>query len=346
VTRPTHPTPVFRAAAALAAALLAAAACAQPNPADLARMAEVERLLEAYAPAVWPGWSAQALLVRHGPVEYLVAHPSPPEGFARLDGVEAGGYPVYVLHGHLTPAPIATSWPVGDAWAVAIPVLDEFQSAIDAALGPGVVTLDDGSYVRALVHETFHAFQMNTYGGPGRLPRADESVDERAVLAALERVPTLDERQRQQGRTLAGALTAPAGPEGDAEAVAAARAFLALREAWRDEAPAGTRALERQVEWVEGLARYADVTLMRRAARDGFPPGPGLPPMPTADAVWTEFLGQLRDPASIPGGLRDRLYVLGAAQGFALDRLAPGWRERALPGGETAEDLLAEAAAR
>ncbi len=87
------------------------------------------------------------------------------------------------------------------------------------------------------------------------------------------------------------------------------------------------------MEWVEGLARYADVTLMRRAARDGFPPGEGLAPMPSADAVWTEFLGQLRDPASIPGGLRDRLYVLGAAQGFALDRLAPGWRERALPGG-------------
>lgn len=348
---PVVRAPLGRAMIAVALVACASVALARDPAApladgNLARLEAVERLLDRYGPAAWPGWGPQPLLVRAGPREVLVGYDgrlTPPEGFEPAPGVTLGGGPVAALDGHLTPAPIATSWPVGDGWAVAIPVLDEFQDAIDAALGPGVVTLDDASYVRAVVHEAFHAFQLATFGGPNALPRADEAVDERAVFAAWQRVPDLDARQRAQGRALAEALAAPEGPGGDARATTAVRAFLELRAAWRADAPDGTRALERQVEWIEGLARYADVRVLRLAERDGADGAPGMRVVPTEGTTWAEFLAQLRDPAAIPGGLRDRLYVLGAAQGFALDRLLPGWRARALPGGEALEDLLAEA---
>src|SRR5690606_16858321 len=45
-----------------------------------------------------------------------------------------------------------------------------------------------------------------------------------------------------------------------------------------------------------------------------------------------ELLEQLHDPSAIPSGPRDAYAALGAAQAFALDRLYPGWKARAIPG--------------
>jgi len=313
---------------------------AQLSGADLLRAAEVERLLATHAASVWPGWGPQALLVRKGGHEYLIAHPSPPEGFVPLKDVEVAGSRVHVLTGHLTPGPVATSWPVGGVWSVAAPALDDFQEAIDGILGEGVVLLDDPTYIRAVIHEAFHAFQMNTFGGPEGLPRADEAIDEREVLSALGQRSDLNDRHRQQGMALARALSA----DTEAEVRQAALQFLELRVSWRAVAPAGTRTLERQIEWIEGLARYADTALMSSVSVEEAARASGLEPYPRAEQVREEFLRQLSDPASIPGGLRDRYFVLGAAQGFVLDQLMPDWKSRALPGGEALEDLLAEAA--
>lgn len=314
---------------------------AQLSAADLARAAEVEQLLTTYAASVWPGWGPQALLIRKGAHDYLIAHPSPPEGFDPLQGVQIAGSRVHVSTGHLTPAPVATSWPVGGLWSVAVPALDEFQEAIDGFLGESVVLLDDPSYIRAVIHEAFHAFQLNTFGGPDGLPRADEAVDEREVLAALEQRSDLDGRHGRQGQALARALSA----DTEAEVRQAARQFLELRASWRAVAPAGTRALERQIEWIEGLARYADTALLSSVLADeaARATASGLEPYAHAEQVREEFLRQLGDSASIAGGVRDRYFVLGAAQGFVLDELMPGWQARALPGGEALEDLLAEA---
>lgn len=313
---------------------------AQLSAADLSRAAEVERLLATHAASVWPGWGPHALLVRKGGHEYLIAHPSPPEGFVPLKDVEIAGSRVHVLTGHLTPGPVATSWPVGGLWSVAVPALDDFQEAIDGILGEGVVLLDDPSYIRAVIHEAFHAFQMNTFGGPGGLPRADEAIGEREVLAALEQRSDLNDRHLQQGLALARALSA----DTEAEVRQAALQFLQFRASWRAVAPAGTRALERQIEWIEGLARYADTALMSSVGVEEAASASGLEPYPQPEQVREEFLRQLSDPASIPGGLRDRYFVLGAAQGFVLDQLMPDWKARTLPGGEALEDLLAEAA--
>lgn len=118
------------------------------------------------------------------------------------------------------------------------------------------------------------------------------------------------------------------------EAAAAIAQFLELRDAWRDQAPPGTRVLEQQLEWAEGTARYADVLLAL------YPPAySGV----AADEAWTGLLEQLYDPPAIPTGPRDAYAAIGAGQAFALDRLYPGWKERAIPDGEPLEGLLREA---
>jgi uncharacterized membrane protein (UPF0127 family) len=136
-----------------------------------------------------------------------------------------------------------------------------------------------------------------------------------------------DAAQAAQGAALLEALAAPTA----GDAVAAVDRFLATRDAWRAAAPEGTEAMELQLEWLEGTARYVDVLL-------ALIPAPA--PLGRSGAAWAQLLDQVRDPASVASGARDRYAALGAVQAFVLDRLHPGWRARAIPGGASLEALL------
>ena len=307
-------------------------AWADPGPAcqppeDLPAITAARERIADHGRAVWPGWDqAPPVLLRSGDVDCLVGHAEPPAGFEPV----AEGVARY--EGHLIPVPAATAWPVGDTWSVAVPAQAELQAFLDEHLGPGVVLLNDALYERAITHEAFHAFQMTAMGGPDGIPAfgAEAGADPR--LQDVERTPGIDAALREQGRLLATALEADTA----AAAGQAVAAFLDVRRAWRQAAPAGTAALERQLEFLEGTARYADVLLSL------FPPaGPELP----ADDGWQDLLGQLEDLPAVQSGIRDRYAALGAAQAFALDRLHPGWKSRAIPGGASLETLLADAVA-
>jgi uncharacterized membrane protein (UPF0127 family) len=299
------------------------------SPKDIAHATEVRHLITTHSHEVWPGWSeAPPLLLRKGGYEYLIGHPAPPASFERL---EIAGAVIYRLSGHLTPAPVATSWPVEGIWSVAIPTHDEFQVAIDAALGPGVVVLDDPTYIRAVVHEAFHVYQLNTLGGPQQVPLFDQQDNKREAMATLMALAGVDSYHVALGQALAEALEAPT----IAETLEAASAFLNLRLEWRESIPMGVVAFEKTVEWLEGMARYADTRMMLLTAEEqGYP---------RAEEVWRNFLASLRNPTDIPGTVRDRYFVFGAAQGFLLDRLLPGWKEQVLAGKASLEELLERA---
>ncbi len=281
--------------------------------------------IAAHGPSVWAGWTAAPpVLISSGDCDFLVAHPDEPEGFEAVsDGVSRRS-------GHLLPALAATAWPVEGVWTVAMPARFELQDALDRIFGPGALTLDEYMYERAITHEAFHAFQMTTLGGPEGFPRFDlDGEDGQPDLAQLAAMPGFADTLRSQGRALADALRARTA----GETAAAIARFLDLRDAWRADAPPGTAALERQLEWTEGTARFADVQLAL------YPPTyPSVP----ADEAWSSLLTQLHDPAGIPTGPRDAYAALGAGQAFALDRLYPGWKEHALLEGVPLEDLLRE----
>ncbi len=288
---------------------------------ELARLAAVQSLLADHANEVWQGWGTTPipLLVRKGAYDYLVGDPAPPEDFEIVPDLRVGDTPVYRMSGHLTPGPVATSWPVGDGYAVAIPTMAEFQAAIDQALGPGVVVLDDATYVRAAVHEAFHAYQWTVREGIEGMPDfvlSEEDLPDAALAA--------------EGQALRAALEA----ESLDDARRSAAEFLALRQERRAEVTPEAGTAEQGVEWIEGTARYAELSLML-LADDAT--------LRLSDADWAAFLDQLAAPEDIPGGVRDRYYVLGAGQGFVLDRLLPGWQDRALIDGTPLDTLLAEA---
>jgi hypothetical protein len=289
-------------------------------------------LLSSRGDQVWPGWGTARipLLIRSSEYDLLVGHPSPPEGFDLLPNVTVADQPVYRYAGHLVPVPAATAWQVGDVWSVAVPTREEFQKAIDAQLGKGVVQLDAVNYVRAIVHEAFHAFAMTTIQGD--VPNFGTDVDEGEMIQRLTALPDLDQQHTAEGQALVNALQATDQP-GTRDAAAT---FLKLRQARRAKQNQMIAAYEQSTEWIEGLARYAEVALMLRAnqATDN-----GIA-YPAAAEIWQPFLDQLMNPAASPDGFRGRYYLLGAGQAFVLDRLLPDWKTRVLSEKIALEDLL------
>lgn len=298
-------------------------------PADDRAVADEARArIDRYGVVAWPGWrEAPPMLLRGDGEDCLIGHPATPDGFV------AGGDGVQRRPGHLLPLPAATAWPVAGLWSVAVPLREELQALVDEHVGPGVIELDDETYLRTLVHEAFHAYQMTVVGGPEGVPEMGAGGGEGPTLEALEAIPGRDAGIDAQGEALREALEAFT----HGEALAAVDRFLAARAAWRDEAPPGTAAVERQLEWVEGTPRYADVLIGLQPASSTRGGGP--------TAAWTDLMRQLASPSAIASGPRDRYAALGAGQAFVLDRLVPGWKKRALPGGTALEDLLRDARA-
>jgi hypothetical protein len=310
-------------------------ATATPHTApEFAEAAEAWRLLAAQGNLAWPGWGAARipLLIRSGEFDLLVGHPSPPQGFDLLPNVTVADQPVYRRQGHLVPVPAATAWKVGEVWSVAVPTRAEFQQAIDAQLGQGIMQLDSASYVRAIVHEAFHAYAMTAIQGD--VPNFGADVDEGAMIQQLAALPNPDRTYDAEGAAVAKALQVDYQTAHEAAAD-----FLKLRRARRAESDPASAAYEQMTEWVEGLARYAEVALMRRADQAGETPFS----YQTGTAVWQQFLTDLAQPTSSPDGFRGRYYLLGAGQAFLLDRLMPDWKTRALKEKSSLEDLLQEA---
>jgi uncharacterized membrane protein (UPF0127 family) len=205
-----------------------------------------------------------------------------------------------------------------------------------------VVTLDDVQYVRWAAHEAFHAYQLEQMAM--NLPRFGFEGNEMELAARLEKIDGFASRLADEGRLLRAALDA----SDDARSRENVAAFLAARESRRANAPNEVAGFERAVEWSEGLARYADVRLLE-AAGLSYEPSPAFVALGAKYAQPEETqqaaIAWLNDLSTVPGTVRDRYYELGAAEGYLLDRLMPGWQPRVFPGGESLEALLAAALA-
>jgi uncharacterized membrane protein (UPF0127 family) len=308
--------------------------------ADWARLEEIWRVVVTLGPDVWDGWGEERppLLLQVGGADYLIGHPSPPEGFDPVTGFEVAGAPVLRRAGHLAPS-IGVQL-LGDRLGVALLPRVELQAFLDGMLGVGVVTLDDVQYVRWAAHEAFHVYQLEQMAM--ELPRFGFEGNEMELAAKLGQLDSFTSQLAAEARLLRAALAA----SNDTELREKASAFLAARESRRAKGPTGVAGFEQAVEWSEGLARYTDVQLLE-VAGSGYEPSAAFIALGAAyakpDQAWQAAIAWLDDLSNVPGTLRDRYYELGAAQAYLLDRLMPGWQPRAFPGGESLEELLAAA---
>lgn len=363
-------------AAANSALPRASADPAQLSQLDLARLAEFAHLQRELGDTVWPGYGDQPIpvVLYNEATVFAAGLGNPPDGWRTVPGDRRvggawqpaadsgpGGMPIYQQ-----PLPSSGETPqaftvrVGDAYAASLAteewmrialvnqIRDELPPAVAAVfpyrLFTGQLVSSTDHYLSLIAHEAFHAYQAGV--APARLAQAE------AALRAEDGYPWDDETLQAAWQAELDLLAEALAAGSPDETAALAADILALRADRRAKAnlTAGQIDLERQREWLEGLARYVELGIWRAAANTpGYAPDdailgdPDFAAYADYDQRWQREIGQLRRMAGDPG--EGRFYYTGMALATLLDRLDPGWQTTALEPGVFLEDLLAEALA-
>lgn len=213
----------------------------------------LERVLDAYdalaARSPWPGFDARRvpLALFDDGRTYLYRHPTPPDGFHRLRGLDG----MLVLDS-LHPAMRANT---------SIELAGVLTATVD--MGPeGAPTPD--ALARTLIHEAFHVYQTEAH--------PDWTANEADLFVYPVARASFLQRRRLETGALRRALTAP----DSMRTLCWSQAFLRIREDRFERLPPEAVAYERGTELREGLARYVEAT----AAGDPDPslPGDGFAP--------------------------------------------------------------------
>lgn len=334
---------------------------------EKARLSEVLQLRGVFGDAVWSGWSQAdiPLIVYNEQYAFLVGYPNPPDGWMKVPGLEPRGgpwedVPDDTFEGHpyyRTPITDPRKTPegftvlVGDRWVATFQTREYSQVAFyrdfRQNIPPFISNLlplrlvwaflmgKTDNYIAALEHESFHAYEGIL--AAERLNKAESmySVEEMYPFDVME------EPWKQEMDILIQAVLA----EIEMEAIDLAREFLQMRASRRAGLSPDQVELEHLREWEEGLAKYAELEITRQASSvDSYLPFAGLSQdkdFKNYDNQQQFWLAQLKEAKNTRGRSDDtRFYYSGNALAILLDRLMPGWKPLALPGGEYLDDLL------
>jgi len=291
--------------------------------ADKAELAEILRLKTELGDQVWSSLSLIDLpvVLYNERYEFLVgeADPTPPWEAVRTDNFL--GRP-YFRRPAENPQSFAVA--VGTRWAGSIGTLELMNNQIPFRLSREF-------HVVLALHEVFHAFQATL--APQRFARA------MSVYKSEEKYPYQNPQFSSAWNSEGGALFEALTATGEAAISGLVKRFLDVRGARRSQVMLDPELIsyERELEWVEGLAKYAEVQFYKLAAaraseaayadyRSGHP-------------LWPADMARLRRNLGGQGGDL-RFYLSGVAQAMLLDRLLPGWKAKALEEKSNLEDFL------
>lgn len=341
---------------------------------DKARLAEIIHLRQTLGNEAWPGWGDVdiPLIVYNDAYAFLLGYPDPPPGWLKVPQQEQRGGPwrpvaddtyygeTYYrqpLPGDLSPEAFVVL--IGDRWvaslhtreAMRVTLAHQFRDmlpggvreALPYGLAAGVFLRNSDSYVGAVLHEAFHAYQGSRV--PERLLAAERTNSQHQDVYPREETAFIEDWQTEL-ELLQEAVRA----EDVAETADLARQFLDQRGARRTAAgfSDGLVTYERQREWLEGLALYNELEILRQAhANDDYRPVEAMEADPEFDSYdtferrWGQEVDQIGRMASNDGD--GRFYYSGMAQAVLLDRLMPEWKAQIFEEGVFLEGLLATA---
>ncbi len=328
---------------------------------------EANHLRQELGGQVWPGWEKAKYIpfvAYNEAYAFLIGTVDPPSGWNQPGKLEKKGAAWEQVPGsNANPAgyyrqPVANAPQaigaftvrIGDTWAAALPTYEwyqaEFFNGMRQQLPPVVKdvfpfaltrnTLLGGTdrYISTQLHEAFHAFQ------------ASQVLNRMLVAEGTARLedsyPWDDQKSEQAWQNEADLLKKALKSISNDELKSYTRQFLAQRQERRKATSLSLAFIdfERQREWLEGTAKYAELTSGHLAATT-----PGYQPLEAAgfkDYRGFEQFYQLQLDQVGTQKSETRFYYTGMAQAILLDRLLPGWKDRALTNAFL-EDLLAEA---
>ncbi len=351
---------------------------AQLSALDKARLAEIFQLRQALGDQTWPGWGSADIpvIVYNDAYAFLVGYEGqPPAGWLKIPGKEPQGNPWQIAPDDTFQGqpyfrsplaedgttPQAFTVQVGDEWVASLhtrPAMrvvmarqfrdmlpDGVSDVLPYALVADIFLRNSDSYVAAILHESFHAYQGLQV--PERLAASEQTNIRHGGDYPHEEAPFVADWQMELDL-----LQTAVRAETVAEAAELTRQFLAQRAARRANADLSAPLIdyERQREWQEGLALYVELDILRQAYNDNeYQPVNGMSDDPEFDDYqqfeqrWRQETDQITRMAGNDGD--GRFYYSGMAQAALLDRLLPGWKDRVFDDGVFLEDLLATAVA-
>lgn len=343
---------------------------AQLSQLDKARIAEFHQLRTTLGADLWPGWAEVEIpvIVYNESHAFLTGVDNPGTGWKKVPqnyqrGIQWEKIQDQVPY-HRQPLPGDGTTPeaftvlINDSiWTASMSTKDWTEISLGNQLRDQMPPLLNqlvpyrlfGSvfntdwYIATLAHESFHAYQGQIL--PQRLAYSEKLLGEQESSYPWNNTEFVDAWNRELG-TLQNSLSLD-----DTEVLADSVArFLELRRERRDKFNLRAEHIELEIqrEWLEGLAKYTEIELWKRAAED-----PTYQPILalTGDSDfnnyqnfeerWTQEFRQL---GSFSGS-DSQFYYSGMAQALLLDKLNDRWKERILNVESTLEGLLERAIA-
>jgi hypothetical protein len=339
---------------------------------DKARLSEFFHLRQEIGETVWTGWGESEIpvILHNEEYAFLVGYPGePPAGWVMMpSGEQRGGRwqivpddtfqgePYYrqpLTDKNATPENFTVL--VGEHWAATlwtkeyakIAFYQGFKEELPGLIRPivpyrllwkGLMGTTE-SYIEAIAHESFHSFQGITV--PERLEDAER------VSRLEDSYPWENKEVQQAWKTELDLLYQAVTTESDAQAVELAQQFLAQRTARRQYPDVTSQMVnyERNREWLEGLAKYSEISIGLQAANsEDYQPvaaigeDPAFKAYDTQERFFSQQMAEVKRQSGNQG--ETRFYYSGMAQAFLLDRLAPEWKANIWNDGVYLEDIL------
>jgi hypothetical protein len=332
------------------------------------RLIEANALRKALGDSVWPGWSALDIpfTVYNEEYAFVAFLYDPASGWQTPLGQQRGGpwewaedcvygqayYRQRLADPEVNPqnfiAQIGTTWTVSmqteeySQIAFVKGFRDELPPVVQAVFPYSlawntIVGEMDGS-IATLMHESFHVFEAT---------RALSRLQSAERANRLEKsYPFTDEAQRQAWKTELDLLVQAVRAPGLPEARDLARRYLAARQARQATLSSDLVGYEREREWLEGLAKYAELSISKAAA-SGYTPSEGITYLSdfhhyaNRPQFYEQQLEEVRRMDTYEGEVR--FYYSGFAQAALLDRLLPGWKDKVFADGVYLDGLLSQA---
>jgi len=341
--------------------------------ADKIRLAEMFHLRQSVGEEVWPGWGQAKIpaIVYNESYAFLVGYPDPPDSWVKVpQNIQRGGpweavsndtfngqhyYHQSLPDPDITPEGFTVL--VGKRWVSSLQTYDAarfgliqtirqdlppfFRPIFPYRLFVGQLLGGSDKYITLSLHESFHAYQGML--APEKLASSEN------INREYDHQYPWDDVSLQADWQIELDLLAEALQTADQnQTVELARRFIEVRATRRDSAKLTPEliAYEQQREWLEGLARYAELEIWRQAFTGEYSPVPETASLPDFDNFtgfetrWSQEIDQMRRMADDEGD--GRFYYSGMAQAYLLDRLMPNWKLNAFEEEFRLDDFLRE----
>lgn len=338
-----------------------------PNPdqlseTELNRLNEINHLRTALGDRIWPGWGDQniPIVVYNEAYVFLTGLENPSSGWVKVPYKSVVGGPWQAvggaIHYHKQHIPEDGQTPqafiveIGDTYAASMTtkdwtkielmqiIKDELPNFLKPIMPYSLIINKFNSdwHITSILHESFHAFQAQQNYERVKLAESLNSLHDSYPWHDPDfRGKWVEERH----------LLATIMAKNEREDISAlVKEWLRIRNARRAILNPDLIHYEKQREWLEGLAKYAELQSWKLASDpELYKPIPGMKEDPDFNfykKAEDQLVNERRQLRSDLGFSESMFYYSGWAQAELLERLNPNWKSNALESGIFLDELI------